>query len=389
MADRTFESQQYASQEAARGEASLSQGIGALAGAATQAGAALERHGDRMAQREQAGAQMAESRRQADQSAGLRREEMGMQRDQMGQQDRQFDQQLEMSRARQAADLQFRQQVEGRMVQGKLAEQEINRAKVMLDYQAHAASQTEFKMRFEQRSQELAVASQAKLTAVQLKAQEIQNEMAETQLKAIKEQQTGDYQRGRLAGRTIDQQMKLVDNLSSTWARLSEAVNADPTLLKDVSEMYKRESVRLQKLLDEGDPAQDPTQGRSPPPRRTGVAPPPPIGGVREVNYARFDDFATKSFIAATRWPDSANQSNARIAGMMFRKAKEGNGIELADPVAYQKWKETASRFWVGTPADGQSEESFVQSFNRQTEVLMQDHGMTLNEALDYMGSIR
>jgi hypothetical protein len=385
MADRTFESQQYASQEAVRGEAALSQGIGALAGAATQAGAALERHGDRMAQREQAGAQMAESRRQADQSAGLRREEMGIQREQLDQQGRQF----EMTRSHQMADLQFRQQVDARVAANQAAEQEVRNLGVQLQWQDSTAARAEAAARWEQEERKLAILSNTKITAAQLEAQEIQNKIAKTQLDAIEAQQKGEFQRGRLAGRTIDQQMKLVDNLSSTWARLSEAVSADPTLLKDVSEMYRRESGRLQKLLDEGDSAHGSTQGGAPPPRRTGVAPPPPIGGVREMDYQRFDNIVTRSLLGAVRSPKSANQSNARIAGMMFRMAKDGNGIELADPVAYQKWKEAASRFWVGTSADGQSEESFVQSFNRQTEVLMQDHGMTLNEALDYMGSIR
>lgn len=395
MADRTFESQQYASQEAARGEAALSQGIGALAGAAGQAGAALERHGDRMAQREQAGAQMAESRRQADQSAGLRRDEMGLQREQMKQQGSQFDQQMQMSRERQTLDLRFRQQVEGRLVQGQLAEQEINRAKVMLDYQAHAASQAEFKMRFEQRAQELAVASQTKLMTAQTKAQEIQNEIAELQVKSLKEQQTGEYQRGRLAGRTIEQQMKLVDNLSSTWAKLSEAVSADPTLLKDVSERYKRESDRLQRLLNEEDSSRAKPDAGPPPPRRqayeSGTNPPPPVRGIREINYDRFDDIVTRSMIGSVRSPGNsaklpnADPANAKVFSMLIREKSGGGGTEFVDQVAFQKWKQAASRMFVGMPEQGHDERSFIAAFNRQVDKLMSE-GLSLHAALDHLG---
>lgn len=393
MADRTFESQQYASQEAVRGEAALSQGIGALAGAATQAGAALERHGDRMAQREQAGAQMAESRRQADQSAVLRREEMGIQREQLDQQGRQF----EMTRLHQMADLQFRQQVDARVAANQAADQEVRNLEVQLQWQDSTAARAEAAARWEQDERKLAILSNTRVTKAQVEAAEIQNQIAKTQLKAIEDQQTAENQRGRLSGRTLNDLMKQASAVETLLLKLTDpdaqGGGAErQELIRSAKSRYDTLNQKIDAYLTESEEgSQNPLVG-PPPPRRPAPNPvmtPPPVGGVRAMDYDRFNQITEKSMLGAVRSPKSANQSNARIAGMMFRMAKDGNGIELADPVAYQKWKEAASRFWVGTSADGQSEESFVQSFNRQTEVLMQDHGMTLNEALDYMGSIR
>lgn len=92
MADRTFESQQYASQEGERANREAERGVAAVSGALGAVGAALERHGDRMAQRELQTAQLAQNQQQLD--AGIRQgdERLAQGQQQLAQGQRQLDQ---------------------------------------------------------------------------------------------------------------------------------------------------------------------------------------------------------------------------------------------------------------------------------------------------------